>query len=99
MTNVKELNQANAPLFFAIVRTACCANQDLSKSPQVVEFLKAVAEGSVIFEVSQLLNSSVFKHDLYKANRGPFYNVVKAWLNLAFPFFKEKKLTEEMRVT
>jgi hypothetical protein len=41
--------------------------------------------------------SSVFSHDVFKVNRGSFYNVVKGWLNLAFPFFKEQKMQEEMR--
>jgi hypothetical protein len=60
--------------------------------------MNAIKAGSAIYEISQLLSSTVFTNDLFKINKGPFFNVVKAWLNLAFPFFKANHMNEEMHM-
>jgi hypothetical protein len=54
---------------------------------------------SSIYEIQQLMHQQVFCHDSLKSIKGSLYNVIKAWLNIVFPFFKENKMEEEMHVT
>jgi len=99
VTNLEELCQSNAPFFFAIVQTACLNQIELLKTKEVGEFIVAMKKSNAIHQIYNLLEQSVFTHEKYRVNRGPFFNVVKSWLNLAFPFFKEHNLREEQIAT
>jgi len=68
VTNLKELNQSSAPLFFAIVQQACLDKdkKELSQSKEVVEFMEAFKQRSAINLIDRLLNELLFSHSSYK---------------------------------
>lgn len=49
--------------------------------------------------MTQLIEAPVLTHDRFKPSQGMYFNVIKGWLNLAFPFFKENKMEMEMKLT
>lgn len=50
-------------------------------------------------KVSDLLELPLIKDEKYRGYQGSFFNVIKSWLNLAFPFYKEQNLLQEMETS
>jgi hypothetical protein len=49
VTSVKELTQANSPLYFAIVQQTCTEKTDLAKTKEVIDFFNEMKKGSAIY--------------------------------------------------
>lgn len=96
--NAKELNQTSAPLFFAIVKSACNASKQLSDTQEVKNFMEAFRQKSAINQVNKLLDEILFTDSAFKDQQGPFFNVLKSWLNLAYPFYKDRNMQEAAAV-
>jgi hypothetical protein len=88
VTDLKELNQTSAPIFFAIVQMVCLASPDVSKDKKVTEFMEAFKQRTAINLIQNLLEEPLLTHCSFKDQQGAFFNVLKSWLNLAFPFYK-----------
>ena len=68
VTKLEDLCQANAPLFFAIVRAACDKDPNLAQSKEVTAFFAEIVKSSAINQVTQLIEAPVLTHDRFKPN-------------------------------